>query len=54
VQGNMPPESGKIKFVDSGQINIQDSITTTGAPVPAMVDVEIIVEFEPLSTYYLN
>ena len=47
----MPPESGKIEFVDSGQVNVPESITTTGAPVPAMVDVEIIVEFEPLSTY---
>ena len=51
MPGNIPPENGKIEFVDSGQVNVPESITTTGAPVPAMVDVEIIVEFEPLSTY---
>ncbi|MCY0971102.1 hypothetical protein [Chryseobacterium wangxinyae] len=34
MQGNVPPESGKIEFVDSGQVNIPESITTTGAPVP--------------------
>ena len=51
MQGNVPPENGKIEFVDSGQVNVPESITTTGAPVPAIVDVEIIVEFEPLSSY---
>jgi predicted chitinase len=34
MPGNVPPESGKIEFVDSGQINVPESITTTGAPVP--------------------
>ena len=34
MPGNVPPESGKIEFVDSGQINVPENITTTGAPVP--------------------
>lgn len=34
MPGNAPPESGKIEFVNSGQVNVPDSITTTGAPVP--------------------
>ncbi|WP_051884891.1 hypothetical protein [Chryseobacterium luteum] len=34
MQGNVPPESGKIEFVDSGQVNVPESINTTGAPVP--------------------
>lgn len=34
MQGNVPPESGKIEFVDSGQIKVPESISTTGAPVP--------------------
>ena len=38
MPGNVPPESGKIEFVDSGQVNVPESITTTGAPVPENVD----------------
>jgi hypothetical protein len=34
MPGNVPPESGKIEFVDSGQVNAPENITTTGAPVP--------------------
>ncbi|MCY0971100.1 hypothetical protein [Chryseobacterium wangxinyae] len=34
MPGNVPPESGKIEFVDSGQVNVPESINTTGAPVP--------------------
>lgn len=34
LPGNIPPESGKIEFVDSGQINKPESIDTRGAPVP--------------------
>lgn len=38
LPGNIPPESGKIEFVDSGQINEPESIDTTGAPVPEKED----------------
>ena len=34
LPGNAPPETGKIEFVDSGQINVPEKIGTTGAPVP--------------------
>lgn len=34
MPGNIPPETGKIEFVDSGQVNIPESIYTEGAPVP--------------------
>ncbi|MCD1115994.1 glycoside hydrolase family 19 protein [Chryseobacterium turcicum] len=33
LPGNIPPETGKIEFVDSGQINMPESIDTRGAPV---------------------
>ncbi len=37
-----PPETGKVEFVNSGQVNIPDSIDTKGAPVPpAPVQVSI-------------
>ena len=35
MQGNVPPESGKIEFVDSGQINVPESINSKGAPLPS-------------------
>ena len=38
MPGNVPPESGKIEFVDSGQINVPENITTKGVPVPENVD----------------
>ena len=38
MPGNVPPESGKIEFVDSGQVNVPENITTTGAPVPENLD----------------
>ncbi len=34
MPGNIPPETGKIEFVTSGQINEPESIDTKGAPVP--------------------
>ncbi|MCJ8154850.1 hypothetical protein MKJ01_13845 [Chryseobacterium sp. SSA4.19] len=34
MPGNIPPETGNIEFVDSGQINQPESIDTVGAPVP--------------------
>jgi len=41
MPGNVPPESGKIEFVDSGQINVPESITTSGAPVPENQEVRV-------------
>lgn len=38
MPGNVPLESGKIEFLDSGQINVPESITTSGAPVPENLD----------------
>ena len=34
MPGNIPTETGKIEFVDSGQINVPESIDTKGAPLP--------------------
>ena len=34
MPGNIPPENGKIEFVDSGQINMPEKIEAEGAPVP--------------------
>ena len=38
LQGNVPPESGKIEFVDSGQINVPEELKTTGRPLPENLD----------------
>ena len=34
LPGNIPPESGKIEFVNSGQVNVPEKIGPKGAPVP--------------------
>jgi hypothetical protein len=34
MPGNIPPETGNIEFVDSGQVHIPESINTEGAPLP--------------------
>jgi hypothetical protein len=34
MPGNIPPETGKIEFVTSGQVNAPESIDPKGAPVP--------------------
>ncbi|SEH37267.1 Predicted chitinase [Chryseobacterium culicis] len=34
MPGNIPPESGKIEFVTSGQVNVPEKIDPKGAPVP--------------------
>lgn len=34
MPGNIPPETGKIEFVTSGQVNAPESIDGKGAPVP--------------------
>lgn len=38
MPGNIPPETGNIEFVNSGQINEPESIETLGAPVPKQED----------------
>lgn len=52
--GKMPPanapiESGKIEFIDSGQINVPENIDTTGMPLP-----EYISKSQTIETYYTN
>ncbi|MFC6269768.1 hypothetical protein [Frigoriflavimonas asaccharolytica] len=34
MPGNIPPETGKIEFLDTAQLNVPDSISTKGAPLP--------------------
>lgn len=34
MPGNIPPETGKIEFVTSGQVNEPESIDAKGAPLP--------------------
>ena len=55
--GKMPPanapiESGKIEFIDSGQINEPENIDTTGMPLPSFDEQQMkyppIVHFRPL------
>lgn len=38
MPGNIPPESGKIEFVTSGQVNAPEKIDPKGAPVPENKD----------------
>ena len=38
MPGNIPPEAGKIEFLDSGQIHVPESIDTDGAPLPENID----------------
>src|ERR1700750_2105926 len=38
MPGNIPPETGKIEFVTSGQINEPESVDAKGAPVPEEKD----------------
>ncbi|UKB85200.1 hypothetical protein LF887_06125 [Chryseobacterium sp. MEBOG06] len=38
MPGNIPPETGKIEFVTSGQINVPESVDSKGAPVPEQKD----------------
>ena len=47
--GKMPPanapiESGKIEFIDSGQINVPENIDTTGMPLPEYMPKPQIIE----------
>ena len=49
---NAPIESGKIEFIDSGQINVPENIDTTGMPLPFFDEQQMkyppIVHFRPL------
>lgn len=52
--GKMPPanapiESGKIEFIDSGQINVPAGIDTTGIPIP-----EYVPKSQTIEIYYTN
>ena len=52
--GKMPPanapiESGKIEFIDSGQINVPKNIDTIGMPLP-----EYVSKSQTIETYYTN
>ncbi|WP_165570762.1 hypothetical protein [Chryseobacterium luteum] len=53
MPGNIPPETGKIEFVTSGQINEPESIDTKGAPVPQNINVlkKFMVNFRRPSAY---
>ncbi|ROI04141.1 hypothetical protein EGI16_10095 [Chryseobacterium sp. G0240] len=46
MPGNVPPETGKIEFVTSGQVNVPESIDAKGAPVPE--------EKEKVNGYFYN
>ena len=48
--GKMPPanapiESGKIEFIDSGQINEPEDIDTTGMPMPPYIPTPKVIDF---------
>ena len=48
--GKMPPanapiESGKIEFIDSGQINVPENIDTTGMPLPEYIPTPKVIDF---------
>jgi len=47
MQGNVPPENGKIEFVDSGQVNVPEELNTVGRPLPENLDDRYL-----LSVYY--
>lgn len=38
MPGNIPPETGKIEFITSGQINVPEKVNAVGAPVPEQKD----------------
>lgn len=40
MPGNIPPETGKIEFITSGQVNEPESVAAKGAPVPEQKDDE--------------
>jgi len=48
--GKMPPanapiESGKIEFIDSGQINVPENIDTIGMPMPEYIPTPKVIDF---------
>ena len=42
---NAPIESGKIEFIDSGQINVPENIDTTGMPLPEYIPTPKVIDF---------
>ena len=54
MPGNIPPETGKIEFVDSGQINVPESLNTAGAPIPEPKDHDTEYIYYTKDGYYLG
>ncbi len=52
--GNAPPETGKIEFVDSGQINVPESLNTKGAPIPKQKEDDTEYIYYTKYGYYLG
>ncbi|NML69285.1 hypothetical protein HHL23_05690 [Chryseobacterium sp. RP-3-3] len=53
MPGNIPPETGKIEFITSGQVNEPESVDAKGAPVPeTQSDIEYI--YYTKGGYYLG
>ncbi|PWN68978.1 hypothetical protein C1631_012975 [Chryseobacterium phosphatilyticum] len=48
-----PPETGKVEFVNSGQVNVPESIDAKGAPIPNKVEVlkKFIIHFRRNASY---
>ncbi|WP_123868096.1 zinc metalloprotease [Chryseobacterium lactis] len=48
-----PPESGKVEFVNSGQVNVPESIDAKGAPIPNKVEVlkKFMIHFRRNASY---
>ena len=51
---NAPIESGKIEFIDSGQINVPENIDTTGMPLPLFNQTIEKSEYSLESNYFHN
>lgn len=53
MPGNLPPESGKIEFVDSGQVNMPESINAIGAPILSSTTIlkKFMIHFRRPSSY---
>ena len=51
---NAPIESGKIEFIDSGQINVPENIDTTGMPMPLFNQTIEESEYFLESNYFYN
>ncbi|MEC5395896.1 hypothetical protein [Bergeyella sp. RCAD1439] len=50
MPGNTPPETAPIEFIDSGQINVVESIDTDGMPVPSYENPDFNIKIELVDT----